>query len=704
MASLLKTRAWVIPILFAVVFGVAGWTAYATLEETTKERLEAQLQTLLDADVTALRLWLREQKEVVLVNASDPRVVRLSAELIRIARRADDPRAASLGSTQLAALRKLLIPVVEIHGFNGFGILDRDGRFVGSMRDAPIGSKIPSFETVLAQALGGKTVVTRPMHWDVPGVPSNSPPLMLALAPLLDEEGRPVGVFGFGINADEDFSRILTVARMGESGETYAFDANGLLVSKSRFDPQLRELGLLPEDPEVPSLMHIQIRDPGGNLVDGYVPTLPLQARPLTRMAAEAVTGKSGGDVEGYRDYRGVSVAGAWTWIPELGVGITTEIDTDEAYAGLYTLQRQFWVLLTLLVIASFALFFYSAVLVRLRNRVAEVRQLGRYRIERKIGSGGMGTVYLASHALLRRPTAIKILRSDRSSRESLARFEREVQVSSCLTHPNTIEIYDYGHTPDGVFYYAMEYLDGVTVAQCIEEDGRQPEARVLHIMRQACGSIAEAHAEGLIHRDLKPANIMLCERGGICDFVKVLDFGLVRPEERSEDLALTDVRSLTGTPLYLAPEAVQAPDTMDVRSDLYQLGAIAYFLLVGRHVFSGDSIYEVLAHHVGTPPESPSSALGRAVSPDLEKIILRCLEKDPKDRPANAADLLEIFEACDVGGEWSREDARNWWKRWRESHPEETVSDSDLTQTTSHPSGYTVDIKDRLQPNRNAG
>jgi serine/threonine protein kinase len=701
--SFLHSRAWVIPIVFAVVFGGAGWNAYRTLEETTRDQLEAQLQTLLDADVLALRAWITEHREIAEVHASNRDVRRAAVALLRTSRLSVDSKTELLASPDMDELRQTLAPIVAHHGFTGFGLIDRNGRFVAHMMDGPVGTKLANFDPVLRKVLGGDTVVTRPMQWEVEGLPAQDrPPLMLAIAPILGESGAPVAVLGFGINTDEDFSRILTVARMGASGETYAFDVNGLLVSQSRFDTQLREIGILPEDPRIQSLMHIEIRDPGGNLVTGYTPTLPLKARPLTRMAAEAVTGQSGVDVDGYRDYRGVSVAGAWTWIPELEIGITTEIDTDEAYAGLYSLQRQFWILLGLLVVASFALFFYSVVLVRLRNRVAEVRQLGRYRIERKIGTGGMGTVYLASHALLRRPTAIKILRSDRSTKESLARFEREVQVSSCLSHPNTIEIYDYGHTPDGVFYYAMEYLDGVTVGQCVEEDGKQPEARVVHVMKQACASIAEAHNQGLIHRDLKPANIMLCERGGLCDFVKVLDFGLVRPEERSEDLALTDVRSLTGTPLYLPPEAVQAPDTMDVRSDLYQLGAIAYFLLVGRHVFTGDSVYEVLAQHVSTEAETPSSALGRAVSPDLEKIILRCLEKDPNARPANASELLEAFESCEVSGTWTKRDAKDWWTLWKARHPEETSAVSESSQPT-HPSGYTVDIEERLDPGPNA-
>jgi serine/threonine protein kinase len=408
------------------------------------------------------------------------------------------------------------------------------------------------------------------------------------------------------------------------------------------------------------------------------------------------VSGQDGVDVEGYRDYRGIPVAGAWAWIPTLGIGIATEMDIDEAYAGLTLLRTRFGVVVGLLVLAALAMFLYSFVMVRLRREVDEARQLGRYRIERKLGSGGVGTVYLASHALLRRPTAIKVLKAGVAGVEGVARFEREVQVTSSLSHPNTIEIYDFGYTPDGTFYYAMEYLRGLTLGECVEDDGPQPEARVLHLMKQACASIAEAHAAGLIHRDLKPSNVMLCERGGLFDFVKVLDFGLVRAEQQSREVALTAVDSLTGTPLYMPPEAVQAPDTLDARADVYQLGEILYYLLTGRHVFVGDTAYDVLAQHVASVPEAPSAALGRSVSPDLERIVLWCLEKKPAARPRDAGSLLEALEGSAATGTWGRREAQDWWRIWRERHP----GSDDLRSTPggSTPSSYGIDLAARLR------
>src|SRR5262245_47620923 len=600
MGALLRRYAWLVPIAFAAALAAVGVSSYRGLRETMQAQLGSQLQTMLDAHVSALRIWTAGQKAIALAHASDPALEAQVAELRDVARRAEDPAAALRDSPAERALGERLSDLMDAYGYDGFAVIDPSGLVLAGAGNVAVGSRPRFVAAVLPDVLEVRAVRPRPLRHEAAGEAGGVEALMLAAAPVRDADGDVVAAFGFDLPAD-DFTEILAVARTGKSGETYAFDADGLLVSRSRFEDQLREISLLPPSPRASSLLTVEVRDPGGDMTLGHRSPLPRKAQPLTRMAADAVAGGSGVDVEGYRDYRGVPVVGAWTWLPEPGIGVTTEVDSAEAFAALAALQRRFAVIVGLLVLASTALFLYSFVLRRLRTQVDEVRQLGRYRIERKLGSGGMGTVYLASHALLRRPTAIKVLRGERASRENVARFEREVQVSSCLTHPNTIEIYDVGSTPDGTFYYAMEYVSGVTLGACIEVDGPQPEARALHVLKQACASIAEAHAAGLIHRDLKPSNIMLCERGGLLDFVKVLDFGLVKQQHQQQDLALTDVTSLTGTPLYLPPEAVLAPETLDVRAGLCQLGAIAYYLLVGQHVFRGDASYDVLAQHVGT-------------------------------------------------------------------------------------------------------
>jgi len=303
-----------------------------------------------------------------------------------------------------------------------------------------------------------------------------------------------------------------------------------------------------------------------------------------------------------------------------------------------------------------------------LRKAVRNIQRLGQYTLEKKLGEGGMGVVYRASHGMLRRPTAIKLLHPDRAGKDALTRFEREVRRTAMLTHPNTVTVFDYGRTTDGVFYYAMELLEGASLDEIVELDGPQPEERVIHLLEQAAASLAEAHDAGLIHRDVKPANILVVDRGGIADLVKVVDFGLVkdvgvkaRDGETSEP-ALTMANAITGTPLYMAPETVTAPGTVDARADLYALGAVGYWLVTGTHVFGGKSILEVCSHHLHSVPDPPSARLGAPVAKDLEAVLLACLAKRPEDRPASAHVLRERLRACAAAGRWTNARAAQWW------------------------------------------
>ncbi|HMJ09863.1 MAG TPA: serine/threonine-protein kinase, partial [Polyangiaceae bacterium] len=300
-----------------------------------------------------------------------------------------------------------------------------------------------------------------------------------------------------------------------------------------------------------------------------------------------------------------------------------------------------------------------------LRQRVREATELGQYTLEEKIGEGGMGIVYRARHAMLRRPTAIKLLPPERAGVENLARFEREVQLTSLLTHPNTIAIYDYGRTPDGVFYYAMEFLDGLDLEELVDRDGPQPPGCVAHLLEQIAGALAEAHAAGLIHRDVKPANVLLCERGGMPGVAKVVDFGLVK-DVRAEAPALSAVDTVMGTPLYLAPEAIARPGAVDARSDLYSLGALGYFLLTGEHVFEGATVVQVCAHHLHTAPVPPSLRLGQPVPAELEALLLGCLAKDPSQRPQTAFEVCSTLRTLVCREEWTAESAAAWWQRVR--------------------------------------
>jgi hypothetical protein len=300
-----------------------------------------------------------------------------------------------------------------------------------------------------------------------------------------------------------------------------------------------------------------------------------------------------------------------------------------------------------------------SKVIYGLQRRAKEALQLGQYTLEEKIGEGGMGEIYRARHAMLRRPTAVKLLLGD-GSEQQLRRFEKEVQLTARLTHPNTISIYDYGRTPDDVFYYAMELLDGMTLEELVERHGPLPPARVIHLLLQVCGALNEAHGVGLIHRDIKPANIFLCRRGDIPDFVKVLDFGLVREIKDGQNASQTNVNAVVGTPLYMSPEAIVEPDGVDALTDVYALGCVAFFLLTGTAPFHGNTVVEVCVHHLHSPPPAPSELC--QVPADLEQVIMACLQKAKAARPQSAQALSASLEACADAGAWRRAEAAAWW------------------------------------------
>jgi len=283
--------------------------------------------------------------------------------------------------------------------------------------------------------------------------------------------------------------------------------------------------------------------------------------------------------------------------------------------------------------------------------------------LEEIIGEGGMGVVYRGHHAMLRRPTAIKMLTVEKVNETSIARFEQEVQITCKLNHPNTVAIYDYGRTPEGVFYYAMELLDGINLQSLVEKYGPQPEGRVIAILRQVCGSLYEAHSQGLVHRDIKPANIMLNRRGGEPDVAKVLDFGLVKAVNDDKNARRTE-NGASGTPLYMSPEAIQTPDSVDARSDLYAVGAVGYFLLTGQPVFTAASLVELCQQHLTAVPQSLSERLGKRISPELEAALLACLDKNRARRPQTARDLSLLLSRVPTAGSWSLDEAEAWWGR----------------------------------------
>ncbi|WP_425398096.1 protein kinase domain-containing protein [Aeoliella sp.] len=298
----------------------------------------------------------------------------------------------------------------------------------------------------------------------------------------------------------------------------------------------------------------------------------------------------------------------------------------------------------------------------QLRRQVFAAKQLGQYRLKQKLGSGGMGEVYLAEHQMMKRPCAIKLIRPEKAGDSRiLARFEREVRMTAKLSHWNSIDIFDYGNTSDGTFYYVMEYLPGHNIGELVEQGDGLPPARVIYLMKQVCAALSEAHRIGLVHRDIKPANIFCAYRGGEFDVAKLLDFGLAKPTMQTEDSHLTQEGAITGSPLFMSPEQATGESEADARSDIYSLGAVMFYMLTGRAPFVHEQAMRVIVAHVSDNPPLVRE-FAPAVPMDLEEVVMRCLEKDPEDRFQDVMSLRAALEEVSLMEDWTTAMAAEWW------------------------------------------
>ena len=358
---------------------------------------------------------------------------------------------------------------------------------------------------------------------------------------------------------------------------------------------------------------------------------------------------------------RAVVVIGAMGVIPLAGailVSIEQPIVRDRMFGG-----GGFSALLLWLIISGVTAIYGSFRIGRLRREAYDAKQLGAYSLKKKLGAGGMGEVHLAEHRLLKRPCAIKLIRAEKADdATAIARFESEVQATAGLTHVNTVEIYDFGHTQDGTFYYAMEFLPGMDLQALVDKTGPMPAARVVHLLKQVSSALGEAHRAGLIHRDIKPGNIFATERGGVLDVAKLLDFGLVKslstPDSSPE---ITIEGAVIGSPMYAPPERVLGELEPDARGDIYSLGATAYFLLTGRPVFQGDKVLKVLFAHANETP-LPLRELRPDIPADVEAIVMRCLARDPDQRFQTAEELEAALQATACSTAWTQQQSRASW------------------------------------------
>ncbi|MBX3471053.1 MAG: serine/threonine protein kinase [Planctomycetes bacterium] len=643
------------PIVAALGLWLVGSLVYGSVEREVERLVERHLRSLLDAKSGAVDFWYDRRLQAVSALGT--------SEAVQAAAAALGPEVDE--AVRVAALRELretLGPYVQAQGLQDALIVTPQLRVASAVDDRLNGALLEDDEAVAAvrRALeSGAPAPSAPHRTQLAfadgGRRRTGLPVILLAAPVTDDDGAPLGAV-LTVHKLRVLDSLLQRTRNGGGpGRTYALDARATLATGDRFDEPMRALGLIADEPEASAALTLEARDPGVDLTLGRRPAQRRAELPLTRAAAGLVEGKDGVDLAGYRDLRGVKVVGAWTWLADKRIGLVTEVDVADAYAPVAILRDVLTGLLALLGLSAVLIFAFTLLVRR------TVRRAGQYTILEQLGQGAMGTVYRARHALLRRPTAVKVLELRHLSRDGLQRFEREAQTTSRLCHPNTITVYDYGRTADGGFYYAMELLEGVTLEDLVARNGPLPPARVVHVLLQVSGALAEAHLAGLIHRDVKPANIMLTNRGGTFDFVKVLDFGLVT--RGADDAKVTKTNQLMGTPLYMAPEALDSFERLDARADVHAVGAVGYFLVTGRPPYPGETVPEVIGRILRGALERPSARLGRSVPPALEELLVRCLSRRAADRPADGqALLIELERVRAEVGAWTQAEARAWW------------------------------------------
>lgn len=675
-----------VALSFLILVVVAGWTYFA-VSQSLRESRATGLLTLLNTQATAIQVWVEEKKRLAERWSANPTIGPYIERIVAEANTRDDA-SAFCNMPETLALAKTLQPFFKSEESVAFHVITPSGRIAASASGGACGRNISGgvFFASIAPVFKGQTRFVRP-YAGAKALPrwlpeSDSRPIIWIEAPIVAVDGAIIASLGFGKYADDQFSKILGVSRPGLTGEAYAFDEQPVLLSESRF----RE-ALAPISPDAGRAMQQAVRDPGGDLLTGFRPS-PGAELPATRLASEAIASRgsstianrSGVLIEPYRNYRGATVVGAWTWLPEYDFGLALEMDAEEAYLPLRHVLTAFSALFAVVLLFAFLFGLSSWSVIRLRLR--EAKRVGQYTLEQQIGEGGISRVYLARHAHLKRPAAVKVLKMHLASDEVVARFEREAQLCSQLTHPNTIEIFDYGRTRSGVSYYAMEYLSGATLAEIIEQTGAMPVARVIHVLRHVCGSLAEAHEKGLVHRDVKPQNIMLCTQGGACDVVKVVDFGLVkqlRPatiaRNRADappvpkpaqhvDADLTQHSRVLGTPLYMAPERLRNPADADARADIYALAAVGFYLLCGRPIFENVADQALIDKVLAEPVPDVAGLTAGRVPAALADLISQCLEKDRALRPDSVSEFVSVLDVLGHEWVWTEFDARKWWAR----------------------------------------
>ncbi|MEQ1828279.1 MAG: serine/threonine-protein kinase [Pirellula sp.] len=596
----------------------------------------------------AVTRWLDDRLADAEVIQQNPDFVNAVSRLIEIARQSPgEPLAiGTLGQSETQVIKKLFGMYVpeqptsteSIDSDVSFGITNEYGILLLASRNRDGAMQITqTARAILARVFGGETIIVppKPTGEAVPGFDTEvDQPLVWIAVPVSQPDSKVIAALSLIIRVDRELSNILDAGQSHPLINTYLFNELGETISDVRRHGKM---------PDTPPGRRLTLRDPGINLLNASRLPDDLETRPLTAMVRTTIARRDAFELNCYRDCRGVEVIGAGQWIDRYGIGLASEMDRER-----WLKATSPWKWLTFMQLFGLGLTAGGLVVRRLLAaspfRSARLNKIGDYPILRKIGEGGMGVVYLCAHPRLRRRCAVKVLRADQANAETRARMEREAQLSSSLNHAHTVQIYDMGITADGLPYLVMEYVQGETIWQATEF-GPMTCNRALRIWKQVVSAVADAHEKRILHRDIKPQNIMLCQRGGETDFAKLLDFGLVKDmEARLDDLTTISVGWL-GTPRYMAPERMGNPKLVDVRSDIYGLGIVAYRMLAGRDPYEpkiGESMFTIGSNQI---PPNPSKFGSEDIPKAFEELVMQCLNRNPEQRPPDCRSILSRIE-----------------------------------------------------------
>ena len=649
-----STLATVLALLF-----ILGISTHNYVQDSLLEVRHAELSRTINSLDLSLDLWIKDYKHDVQSFCRDPEIKAAVATFL------EDP-------DYKPKLINIFESDLDMNRYSDYAIVTLDGIIALTSDTTREPTALPDKTgAAIASIVNGETRFGPPFFlngWNRPNSYKIPEPNVWVSHALTNNKGEIIAILSLARAAKKEFSLLLSVTHMGETGESYAVDPNGMLLTSSRFQNQLLEYGS-EHFSKGDSIFNFYVRDPGVSLKKSD-PTESKEFWPLTK-AAQAIQSyallnekKLGIIKEPYRDYRGEEVVGAWLWFPDYRFGVITEIDKKEAYSILSIVTSSF-VIVGLVFASMFVLSMFSTLkIVRLSAKVNRDK-FGSYIIQKQIGEGGMSNVYLAGHELLQRPTALKVLKPEALNKVSESRFKAEAKQISRLRNPHTIELYDYGITETGTIYYAMEYLDGINLKELVKLTGELPINRAIKILLDVCLSIKEAHDLNLIHRDIKPQNVMICVLGGVYDMVKVLDFGLVKDLEHDTTEELTKQTDITGTPVYMAPERITTPTKTDTQIDIYAIGALAFYLLSSRPLLNYKNDLDIMYQIINTVPENVSTF--RSDLPDvLNNLIAVCLEKDPDNRPESVDFLIHIFKQLALDFPYEDKEAEKWWKRFQ--------------------------------------